>query len=87
MKRIALVVLLAVGFVPAFSIAEDGSVSGEKKYSASEAGKDQTQRQTVSPRKSASTTKRRYSRIFHFPRDWYYVRANRSPWWPTAPGD
>ena len=47
MKRVALLTLIAVGFIPSFCIAEDGSVSGEKKYSASEAAKDQTERQTV----------------------------------------
>ena len=87
MRRVALVTLIAVGLVPSFCIAEDGSVSGEKKYSSSEAAKDQTERQTVSPRRSAATMQRRHSRLFHFRRDWYYVRANRSPWWPTAPGD
>lgn len=86
MKRVALLTLIAVGFVPSLCIAEDGSVSGEKKYSSSEAAKDQTERQTVSPHRSASATQRRHSRLLHFRPDWYYIRANRSPWWPNAPG-
>ena len=86
MKRVALLTLIAVGLVPSLCIAEDGSVSGEKKYSSSEAAKDQTQRQTVSPRRSASATQRPHSRLLHFRQDWYYIRANRSPWWPNAPG-
>jgi len=87
MKRVALLTLIAVGFVPTLCMAEDGSVTGEKKYSSSEAAMDQTERQTVSPRRSASATQRRHFRQFHFRRDWYYVRAYRCPWWPNAPGD
>jgi hypothetical protein len=87
MKRAALLTLIAVGFAPFFCIAEDGSVSGEKKYSPSEAAMDQKEQQTVIARRSAAVTQRRYVRLWHFRRDWYYLRAYRCPWWPNAPGD
>ncbi|PYJ27196.1 MAG: hypothetical protein DME89_10035 [Verrucomicrobia bacterium] len=87
MKRVAFLALITVGFIPTLCKAEDGSVSGEKKYSSSETAIDQTERKNVSPRRSASTAQRRHYRQVHFRPDWYYVRAYHSPWWPNAPGD
>jgi hypothetical protein len=86
MKRIALVFLIALSSMP-FCIAGDGSVSGEKKYSSSEAATDQTELAPVIARRSASTARHRHFRLAHFRPDWYYVRAYRCPWWPNAPGD
>ncbi len=97
MKRVALVTLIAVGFIPLFCIAEDGSVSGEKKYSASETdGVSQ-----AGERKSLTSNERRQKiRVNHryrtamahweragFCRDAYCSHASRTPWWPGPPGD
>jgi hypothetical protein len=98
MKRIALLALIAVGFVP-FCIAEDGSVSGEKKYASSEAGGGSVAGERKSLTSNASEQRRKihvnhryrtampHLKHAGFCRDFYCVHASRSPWWPGAPGD
>jgi hypothetical protein len=99
MKRVALVTLIAVGLVPSFCIAEDGSVSGEKKYSSSEADDGSV----AGERKRLTSTAPEQQRKIHvnhryrmamahrertgFCRDFYCIHASRTPWWPGAPGD
>jgi hypothetical protein len=99
MRRIALLTLIAVGFLPSFCIAEDGSVSGEKKYSSSEAGDGPV----VAERKSLTSNASEQRRKIHmnhryrtamshreragFCRDRYCFHASGTPWWPGAPGD
>src|SRR6266536_2274916 len=99
MKRVALVTLIAVGIVPSFCIAEDGSVSGEKKYSSSEtedaspAGERKSLTSNTSERRRKIHVNHRYRTAMSHPqhagfcRDSYCVHASRSPWWPGAPGD
>ena len=99
MKRVALLSLIAmgVGIVPSFCIAEDGSVSGEKKYSSSEAGDGSVAGERKRLTSNASEQRRKIhvnhrtamSHLQHagFCRDFYCVHASRSPWWPGAPGD
>ena len=99
MRRVALLTLIAVGLVPTFCIAEDGSVSGEKKYSSSEAGDRSAARERKSPTSYARQQRQKMhvnhrsrvamARVEHagFCRDRYCVHAGRTPWWPGAPGD
>jgi len=99
MKRVAFVTLIAAGFIPSFCIAEDGSVSGEKKYSSSEASDGSAAGERKSVMSNASERRQKIhvnhrSRValahpHHagFCRDSYCVHASRSPWWPGAPGD
>ncbi|PYJ53548.1 MAG: hypothetical protein DME82_13770 [Verrucomicrobia bacterium] len=99
MKRVLLVTLVAVGFIPLLCIAEDGSVSGEKKYSSSETGDGSTAGERKSLTLNASERRQkihvnhRYrTAMSHreragFCRDRYCSHASGSPWWPGAPGD
>jgi hypothetical protein len=99
MKRVALVTLIAVAFAPSFCIAEDGSVSGEKKYSSSETGDGSVAGERKTLTSNASEQRRKihvnhrsrvalaHSERAGFCRDSYCVHASRSPWWPGAPGD
>jgi hypothetical protein len=83
MRRVALLTLIAVGFVPSFCIAEDGSVSGEKKEPAQNASKKSQKTYVVHRPRVAVAHPHRAG----FCRDFYCAHASGSPWWPGAPGD
>jgi len=99
MKRVLLVTFVAVGFIPLLCIAEDGSVSGEKKYSSSETGDGSVAGERKTLTSNASEQRRKihvnhryrtamaHSERAGFCRDFYCRHASGSPWWPGAPGD
>ena len=98
MKRLALFLLVAAtGW--SFCNAEDGSVSGEKKYSSSETGNASAvgERKSLTPNASERRQKihvnhpyrtvMSHSKRAGSCRDRYCIHAAGTPWWPGAPGD
>jgi hypothetical protein len=87
MKQLTVSLMVAAFLTGTACYAEDGSIQNTKEYAQSARPESKN---VVDARKTTrgSDVKKSGSAVaVRKHRDWYYVRAARSAWWPNAPGD
>ena len=86
MKQFVISILAAAYLSGAACYAEDGSTQNAKEFPPASDSKET--RSAVIPTKPQQVARAKHALLVgNHHRNWYYVRAGRSPWWPNAPGD